>query len=139
MKKLMERIRAVAEEKGLSVADFENLFGLEVGSVEGLTHSLSSDKIEHMLETYKDLSAEWLMRGTGAMHLDLSQAISSQEAQSDAFQIGSNSSLRDVTIHNGANDAQLEMIRKSYADMASIKDTQISQLMTIIEKLTDKQ
>lgn len=33
----------------------------------GRGSSLSSDKIVKMLETYEDLSAEWLLRGEGEM------------------------------------------------------------------------
>lgn len=138
MKSLMERMRAVAQEKGLSVSDFEQLFGLSVGSIEGLANTLSSDKIVHILDTYHDLSAEWLMRGTGEMHLAQPLGGDAQEASDEALQIGRNASIGDISITHGASEAQLEQIRLGYAEMIGKKDIQIDQLLKLVEKLTDR-
>lgn len=129
----MERMRALATEKGLTSQEFEKRFGLAVGSVDELAGSLSSDKVVHILEGYPDISAEWLMRGTGDMHIT---------SNSDGISIGrdgvgAGSNVRDVSITNGPSESHINRIREGYLSMMGTKDEQIANLMRLIDKLTD--
>ncbi|WP_298574724.1 hypothetical protein [uncultured Porphyromonas sp.] len=133
MKHLMERMRALASEKGLTSQEFEKRFGLAVGSVDELAGTLSSDKIVHILEEYNDISAEWLMRGVGDMHIT---------SNSDGISIGrdgvgAGSNVRDVSITNGPSESHINRIREGYLSMMGAKDEQIANLMRLIDKLTD--
>ena len=126
-------MRALASEKGLTSQEFEKQFGLAVGSVDELAGTLSSDKIVHILEEYNDISAEWLMRGVGDMHIT---------SNSDGISIrrdgvGAGSNVRDVSITNGPSESHINRIREGYLSMMGAKDEQIANLMRLIDKLTD--
>lgn len=133
MQHLMDRMRALATEKGLTSQEFEKRFGLAVGSVDELAGTLSSDKIVHILEEYGDISAEWLMRGTGDMHI----ASNSGGISIGRDGVGAGSNVRDVSITNGPSESHINRIREGYLSMMGAKDEQIANLMRLIDKLTD--
>lgn len=67
-----ERLAEYLKYKGIKFGTAEKACGMSNGllgkAVMKNTH-LGSDKIENILRAYQDLSAEWLMRGTGPMLL----------------------------------------------------------------------
>lgn len=134
MKHLMDRMRALASEKGLTSQEFEKRFGLAVGSVDELAGTLSSDKIVHILEEYGDISAEWLMRGTGDMHI----ASNSGGISIGRDGVGAGSNVRDVSITNGPSESHINRIREGYLSMMGAKDEQILELVRLVDKLTGK-
>ena len=127
-------MRVLATEEGLTSQEFEQRFGLAIGSVDELAGTLSSDKIVHILEEYHDVSAEWLMRGVGDMH------ITSQSAGISIGRdgVGAGSNVRDVSITNGTSEMHIDRIRAGYLSMMGAKDDQISELIRLIDKLTGK-
>jgi len=70
---LLERLNEFITAKGFSMKAFEESVGMSNGSL-GTTikngQGIRSDKLENILSVHPDLSAEWLLRGTGSMFLD---------------------------------------------------------------------
>lgn len=64
---IVERIRALASIKGITIAEFERKANLANGYIGKVKGSIGSEKIEDILSAFPDLSVEWLMRGEGAM------------------------------------------------------------------------
>ena len=68
--KTMERFKDYLDAKGIVNARAEKDCGFSNGFIGNAVRkgtSVSSDNIEKILNTYPDLSAEWLLRGTGNM------------------------------------------------------------------------
>lgn len=64
------RFKAYLDAKGIRNAQAERDCGLSNGLLASALHknaALGGDKLEQILNTYSDLSAEWLLRGTGDM------------------------------------------------------------------------
>lgn len=70
---VLERLSEYITSKGISMKAFEESVGMSNGSL-GKTikdgNGIRTDKLENILFVYNDLSAEWLLRGTGTMILD---------------------------------------------------------------------
>lgn len=65
-----KRFKEYLDVKGIKNAQAERDCGLSNGLIASALHkktALGSDKLEQILTTYQDLSAEWLLRGTGHM------------------------------------------------------------------------
>ena len=64
-----DRILAFLESEGLKKGDFFDAFGIAPSNFRGQSRlsGLNSDTIVKILTEYPDLSAEWLLRGTGNM------------------------------------------------------------------------
>ena len=66
------RLKAYLKYKNISVSETERQIGVGVGTLSKAFKggkTIGSDKVEKILQTYPDLSAEWLMRGNGEMLL----------------------------------------------------------------------
>lgn len=66
----IERFKEYLENKGISNARAEKDCGFSNGLISNAYKTktaMGSDKIEKILTVYTDLSAEWLLRGTGGM------------------------------------------------------------------------
>lgn len=61
-----DRLREYLRYKGINNLQAETDCGLSNGYVAN-SKSMGSDKLEKILNTYHDLSAEWLIRGVGTM------------------------------------------------------------------------
>lgn len=64
------RFKEYLDTKGIKNAQAERDCGLSNGLIKSAISAgsaLGSDKLEKILMTYSDLSAEWLLRGTGHM------------------------------------------------------------------------
>ena len=67
---VLKRIKQYIDSKGITVYSFEKQVGISNAS---FAHQLKkdgavgSDKLENILNTFPDLSAEWLLRGVGEM------------------------------------------------------------------------
>lgn len=70
MSKILLRIHQFTESQGLSIREFERSIGTTNGVISGAikyNREIGSDKIENFLQTYSNVSAEWLFRGEGEM------------------------------------------------------------------------
>ncbi len=66
----IERFKEYLESKGISNAQAERDCGFSnglIGNAFKTKTAIGSDKLEKILIVYSDLSAEWLLRGTGTM------------------------------------------------------------------------
>lgn len=66
---IKERILQYVEYKGIKKTDFFTEMGFAPSNFKGAAKNseLGSDKIARILTSYPDLSAEWLLLGTGEM------------------------------------------------------------------------
>ena len=68
-----QRIRSVLEQKQISIAAFAKRIGMQQVTcnrqIRG-DQAVSLGLIEGFLREFKEISAEWLLRGTGNMYLD---------------------------------------------------------------------
>ena len=74
------RFKAYLDAKGIKNAQAERDCGLSNGLIASAIHknaALGSDKLEQILIAYPDLSAEWLLRGTG--HMLISEGINHEQ------------------------------------------------------------
>lgn len=66
-----DRIKEYLEYKGIPVSQAEKACGVSNSSISKAlkpgTTTMKSDTLEKFLSTYTDLSAEWVLRGTGKM------------------------------------------------------------------------
>lgn len=70
---VIERFKEYLDYKGVANYRAEQECGLSNGLIKNALSagsSLGSDKLEKILSTYTELSAEWLLRGVGSMLLD---------------------------------------------------------------------
>lgn len=73
-----ERLKEYLDYKGIANYRAEVDCGLSNGLLKNALKagsSLGSDKLEKILDAYPDLSAEWLLRGTGTMIIGESKAV----------------------------------------------------------------
>lgn len=68
-----QRIRSILEQKQISIAAFAKRIGMQQVTcnrqIRG-DQAVSLGLIEGFLREFKEISAEWLLRGTGNMYLD---------------------------------------------------------------------
>ena len=70
MSTLSERITLLIESKGLKMASFERELGLKRNSISQILRrntEIKADIVAKILETFSDVSAEWLLLGKGNM------------------------------------------------------------------------
>lgn len=66
----IQRFKAYLDKKGIKNAQAERALGFSNGLIGNAVKgnaAIGSDKLEKILIAYPDLSAEWLLRGTGNM------------------------------------------------------------------------
>ena len=75
---MLERLNEFIAVKGKSMKAFEESVGMSNGAL-GTTikngQGIRSDKLENILSVYPELSAEWLLRGTGSMIIGEGKAV----------------------------------------------------------------
>lgn len=68
-----QRIKSVLEQKQISISAFAKRIGMQQVTcnrqIRG-DQAVSLGLIEGFLREFKEISAEWVMRGTGSMYLD---------------------------------------------------------------------
>ena len=67
---ILERIKQYIDYKGLTISSFERSIGMANASFgKSLKNkgAIGSDKLEKILNTYPEISPEWLMTGKGDM------------------------------------------------------------------------
>lgn len=64
---MKSRLIQIAENYGLSVAEFERKAGLSNGYIKNFKGSIGSDKIEYLLSRFPEIDPGWLLTGEGEM------------------------------------------------------------------------
>lgn len=65
---MLERVKEIINQKGMTVANFALAIGMSPGTIEGYyqgRRKLSLEAVDAILRTFPDVSAEWLLRGDG--------------------------------------------------------------------------
>lgn len=131
---VLQRVNEFISKSGLSITSLSKTFGIVQTTlnrqIKGETQ-LSASTIEAILTNYPNISAEWIMRGEGAMER-INQQIG-DITNSSAIGNNVNGSGNKIS-HNDISD--FIGIQKGYQDMIKKKDEQIDRLLSIIEKVT---
>lgn len=134
-----QRIRKVLKDKDLSVAAFSREAGIEQTALNRQLNGgskVSVGTIKAFLLKFKDVSAEWLLRGVGDMccgvpdeQLEREIAEGTGRVQS----IGDNSNHNTQTMTDSAIAKENEMLRKSIEE----KNEEIKFLRSLIQRNAD--
>ncbi len=126
---LTERFKELMSVKSASVLDFSRLIGVAqttLNSQLSSTKGISSNVILLTLDTFPDVSAEWLLRGKGEMLI-----ASSQEQKKEVTPEGL---FHDVLIEfMGMVNKRLKTIDKN-SEISASKLSEIANLVTELRK-----
>ena len=134
-----QRIRKVLKDKDLSVAAFSREAGIEQTTLNRQLNGgskVSVGTIKAFLLKFKDISAEWLLRGVGDMCCgvpgeQLEREIAEETGRVQS--IGDNSNHNTQTMTDSAIAKENEMLRKSIEE----KNEEIKFLRSLIQRNAD--
>lgn len=127
---VLQRIMLIISNYGLSKSAFSNKVEMEQTTVNNQIlgkRSISVDLILNTLKSFKDISAEWLMRGEGDMFRHAGQHVGDIISSTAVVNHGNGNSIAN-------NDTAT--LQSKYLDLLAKKDQQIDRLLSIIEKLS---
>lgn len=134
-----QRIRKVLKDKDLSVAAFSREAGIEQTTLNRQLNGgskVSVGTIKAFLLKFKDISAEWLLRGVGDMCCGVQDEQLEREIAEETGRvqsIGDNSNHNTQTMTDSAIAKENEMLRKSIEE----KNEEIKFLRSLIQRNTD--
>ena len=134
-----ERINATLNENKLSVAAFSKEVGIGQTTLNRQLNGdarVSVDTIKAFLHRFKDVSAEWLLRGVGDMCCGVPDEQLEREIAEDTGRvqsIGDNSNHNTQTMTDSAIAKENEMLRKSIEE----KNEEIKFLRSLIKRNAD--
>lgn len=134
-----QRIRKVLKDKDLSVAAFSREAGIEQTTLNRQLNGgskVSVGTIKAFLLKFKDISAEWLLRGVGDMCCGIPDEQLEREIAEETGRvqsIGDNSNHNTQTMTDSAIAKENEMLRKSIEE----KNEEIKFLRSLIQRNTD--
>ncbi len=118
---LKQRIKELLHSKGVTINSFAKTAGVSQATINGQINGdikISASLIYLVLETYPDISAEWLLRGEGSMlRTDAGTDIVLNNSNSHHNNIGSGNLTHTI-------NSDTDMWKKIIAD----KDEQIAEL-----------
>lgn len=146
---IKDRTKKFIEHKNITVSRFEELCDLSNGYISSMRKGYGREKLENVLKAFPELSRNWLLFGEGEM----------LNVCGDRNIVG-NSAGRDLNIAQWdreegkeRDDMSIDAFARRLLDMqenlqkqlvalgeaVNSKDEQINKLLSIIDKLTDKQ
>jgi transcriptional regulator with XRE-family HTH domain len=134
-----QRIRKVLKDKDLSVAAFSREAGIEQTTLNRQLNGgskVSVGTIKAFLLKFKDISAEWLLRGVGDMCCGVPDEQLEREIAEETGRvqsIGDNSNHNTQTMTDSAIAKENEMLRKSIEE----KNEEIKFLRSLIQRNAD--
>lgn len=134
-----QRIRKVLKDKDLSVAAFSREAGIEQTTLNRQLNGgskVSVGTIKAFLLKFKDISAEWLLRGVGDMCCGIPDEQLEREIAEETgrvHSIGDNSNHNTQTMTDSAIAKENEMLRKSIEE----KNEEIKFLRSLIQRNAD--
>lgn len=137
---MIQRIKALATFEGLTIADFALKIGISPNTLSNYVQErrkLSLQVVEAILAAFPEVSAEWLIRGKGAM------IISDQEPQKQPeVQNGDGIVVKNVgkatNIGGGGVNEILEAFYKHNSEQTKAMRQEIENLHQIINNLINK-
>lgn len=133
------RIKKVLADKSLSVAAFGRETGIEQTTLNRQLNGgskVSVGTIKAFLHRFKDISAEWLLRGVGDMCCGVPDEQLEREIAEETGRvqsIGDNSNHNTQTMTDSAIVKENEMLKKSIEE----KNEEIKFLRSLIQRNTD--
>lgn len=127
---VLQRIMLIISNYGLSKSAFSNKVEMEQTTVNNQIlgkRSISVYLILNTLKSFKDISAEWLMRGEGDMFRHAGQHVGDIISSTAVVNHGDGNSIAN-------NDTTT--LQSKYLELLAKKDQQIDRLLSIIEKLS---
>ncbi len=123
---------------GIGQAKFEKKCGLANGYVNNIRKSITPEKLQKIALQFPELNPGWLMTGEGEM---IRSVVNAQAQQITNSNVGGNhnsvsvggETARLITLlerQQEQTDEHLQIIKR--------RDAQIDRLLTVIEKITDK-
>ena len=134
-----QRIRKVLKDKDLSVAAFSREAGIEQTTLNRQLNGgskVSVGTIKAFLLKFKDISAEWLLRGVGDECCGVPDEQLEREIEEETGRvqsIGDNSNHNTQTMTDSAIAKENEMLRKSIEE----KNEEIKFLRSLIQRNAD--
>ena len=134
-----QRIRKVLKDKDLSVAAFSREAGIEQTTLNRQLNGgskVSVGTIKAFLLKFKDISAEWLLRGVGDMCCGVPDEQLEREIAEETGRvqsIGDSSNHNTQTMTDSAIAKENEMLRKSIEE----KNEEIKFLRSLIQRNAD--
>ncbi|MDR2410576.1 MAG: helix-turn-helix transcriptional regulator [Bacteroidales bacterium] len=126
-----DRLIEFLEYKGLSQAKFAEKIGVSKGYVNNMTENPTQETIMSIKNNFPELNTEWLLTGKGEM-------INNQQIGnvSESTVVGANVNGNwNNIVHN--NFKEMIELQKGYQDLLRKKDDHISELLGIINKITN--
>jgi transcriptional regulator with XRE-family HTH domain len=131
MQMVKDRLIEFLEYKGLSQAKFAEKIGVSKGYVNNMTENPTQETIMSIKNNFPELNTEWLLTGKGEM-------INNQQIGnvSESTVVGANVNGNwNNIVHN--NFKEMIELQKGYQDLLRKKDDHISELLGIINKITN--
>ena len=98
---LKQRIMALIEHHGVTIASFERMCGMCNGYVRNINDSIGTDKLESILRVFPNTNLLWLVSGIGNMLNDSENSTSQNQNfvnNNKSFNNFSNSSFSEISI-----------------------------------------
>lgn len=109
---MIERVKEIINVKAKSVREFSKMINIKQVTLNQQltgTRSLSLDIIVAILNSFEDISAEWLLRGKGSMYLSKSEINENKIINSNKIEIiklqTENKLLREIVGIQGNKNA----------------------------------
>ena len=133
---IKERVVFFAEYKQVIKEDFFKKIGITSANFRGKAKNtpLNSNTIANIFTMFPDISLEWLLTGSGEM-LRNEPKISDITSSTD---FGNKVSDRDMSIYHTISSESVAENNRNYNDIIRKQHEQIDNLISIINKLSDK-
>lgn len=117
---ILQRVKLLLEEKSISINALAKQINIAQATLNPQLRgdrALSAKVVDSILTTFPDVSAEWVMRGTGSMYLD--------KTKTNVAEVTSESN--QPTKDNSLWQAKYEELEKRYDQLLSILGGSVRQ------------
>lgn len=125
-----ERLKEFIASQKISNREFCRAIGVSESFVNSIRKSMQPDKLKAICDKYPELNPVWLMTGDGQMMNNSSTNVVASDHSTAVAGNGNKVTTNDIS--------GLIELQKGYQNMIREKDTQISRLISVIEKLSAK-
>lgn len=128
---MLQRIKDVIKQKARSKEMFATAVAVSVNTLDTYLKrrsKVSLDLIEKILQTYPDISAEWLLRGEGDMYRN------ANSGNVNNYEINSHSTVHKGDVSDSYNNTSSDLQQ----EVKALKEKERLYLMQIAELKNDK-
>lgn len=128
---MLQRIKDVIKQKARSKEMFATAVAVSVNTLDTYLKrrsKVSLDLIEKILQTYPDISAEWLLRGEGDMYRN------ANSGNVNNYEINSHSTVHKGDVSGSYNNTSSDLQQ----EVKALKEKERLYLMQIAELKNDK-